>query len=244
MAPRAYLRIAGLVLLFLVCVVPHLLSRLVLGRSRWPRLFLRWAGWIAGARVRLWGPPVRPHTLLVCNHTSWLDILVLGGATGCRFVSKDELGHPFVHWLSDQSGTLYIRRSRRKETRDQALAIATALQDDRPVALFPEGTTGPGDRLLPFRPALLEAAALAGRDVHIRPVAIDYGSAATEVGWYEESGRDNVVRLLGRTGHLHVTIRLLEPLAAGNDRKALARLSEDAIAAALAAASSPRAPAL
>jgi 1-acyl-sn-glycerol-3-phosphate acyltransferase len=232
------------VLLFLICVVPHLLSKLMLGRSGWPRRFLGWAGWIVGARVRLWGPQLQPHTLLVCNHTSWIDILVLGGATDCRFVSKDELGHPFVHWLADQSGTLYIRRSDRSGVRGQAIAIANALQDDRPVALFPEGTTGPGDRLLPFRPALLEAATLADRDVHIRPVAIDYGSAAPEVGWYDESGRDNVVRLLGRKGHLHITIRLLEPLPAGLDRKALARLSAEAIAAALAPASSPRAPAL
>ena len=190
------------------------------------------------------GPEIRPHTLLICNHTSWLDILVLGGATECRFVSKDELGHPFVHWLADQSGTLYIRRSDRTGVRDQALAIADALRDHRPVALFPEGTTGPGDRLLPFRPALLEAAALADRDVEIRPVAIDYGSAASEVGWYEESGRDNVVRLLGRKGHLPITIRVLEQLPAGEDRKALARMSAEAIEAALAPASSPRAPAL
>jgi len=241
---RAYFRIAGLVLLFLACVGPHLLSKLVLRRSRWPRRFLRGAGWIVGARVRMWGPPIRPHTLLVCNHTSWLDILVLGGATDCRFVSKAELGHPFVHWLADQSGTIYIRRERRKETRSQALAIAEALRGDRPVALFPEGTTGPGDRLLPFRPALLEAAALADANVHIRPVAIDYGAPAREVGWFEESGRDNVVRLIGRKGHLHVTIRLLEPLAPGRDRKALANMSAAAIEAALAPASSPRVAAL
>jgi 1-acyl-sn-glycerol-3-phosphate acyltransferase len=244
LGPRGIARVAGLVLLFLICVVPHLLSKLVLGHSAWPRRFLGWAGWIAGARVRLSGPPIRPHTLLVCNHTSWLDILVLGGATGCRFVSKDQLGHRFVHWLADQSGTLYIRRSRRKETREQALAIADALLEPRPVALFAEGTTGPGDRLLPFRPALLEAAAYAGRDIHIRPVAIDYGAAAAKVGWYEESGRDNVVRMLGRKGPLPVVIRVLDELPADRDRKALARLSSEAIDEALRPDSSRRAPAL
>ena len=57
------------------------------------------------------GAPVRPHTLLVANHTSWLDILVLGGATGCAFVSKDELGHGFIHWLADQNATVYVKRS-------------------------------------------------------------------------------------------------------------------------------------
>ncbi len=117
----------------------------------------------------------RGHTLLVANHVSWLDILVLGGATGCAFVSKDELGHPFIHWLADQNATVYVKRSARKGAKDQAVAIARALEGDKPVALFPEGTTGPGTHLLPFRSTLLEAANFAAKDVAIRPVALDYG---------------------------------------------------------------------
>jgi 1-acyl-sn-glycerol-3-phosphate acyltransferase len=181
------------------------------------------------------GEPIRPHTLLVCNHTSWLDILVLGGATDCIFVSKDQLGHPFVHWLADQNRTLYVRRSERRGSKNQALAIAKALDRSRPVAIFPEGTTGPGDQLLPFRSALLEAAAYAAREIKVRPVAIDYGPAATEVGWHGESGRDNVLRLLGRSGSLPVTVRVLPPLPRGFDRKALANAARDAIADAMGA---------
>ena len=237
---RAAVRAAGLVLLFLGCLPPHLFSKWVLGRSRWPRRFLAAAAWIAGARMRVVGGPVEPHTLLVSNHVSWIDILVIASATGCAFVSKDELGHPLVHWMADQNRTLYIRRSRRSATAEQAGAIAAALQRAQPLALFPEGTTGPGDHLLPFRSALLDAVAPAPPGVAVRPVAIDYGPAAREIGWHGESGRDNVLRVLGRKGTLPTLIHVLPPLERSDDRKLLAHAAQERIAAALTASSSAR----
>jgi len=219
---RAILRIAGLILLFAVVAPIHIVTKALLRRSPWPSRFLAAATWIIGARVRREGAPPGPHTLLIANHTSWLDILVLGGATGCAFVSKDELGHPFIHWLADQNATVYVKRTARNAAKDQAATIADALGGAKPVALFPEGTTGPGTHLLPFRSTLLEAANYAARDVVIRPVAIDYGrQASADIGWWEEPGKDNVLRILGRKGTLPVTVRLLEPLKRDGDRKHL-----------------------
>jgi len=177
------------------------------------------------------GNPLRAHTLLVANHTSWLDILILAGATDCAFVSKDNLGHGLLHWLADQNATVYVKRSHVKGAKDQAVAIAKALDGAKPVALFPEGTTGPGTHLLQFRSTLLEAANFASRDVEIRPVAIDYGAARGEVGWFrDEPGMDNVLRLLGRPGTLPVTVRLLAPLDRNLNRKELTQTARDAIA--------------
>jgi 1-acyl-sn-glycerol-3-phosphate acyltransferase len=227
---RAVLRVAGLAALFAILAPIHLVTRLVTGRSPWPPRFLAAAAWIVGARVKVEGAPVRRHTLLVSNHVSWLDILVLAGATRCAFVSKDQLGHPFIHWLADQNATVYVKRTHVKGAKDQAIAIAKALEGDKPVMLFPEGTTGPGTHLLPFRSTLLEAANFAAKDVAIRPVAMDYGEAAPEIGWWEESGRHNVLRLLGRRGTLPVTVRLLDPLSRDGDRKKLAGEARDAIA--------------
>ena len=221
----------GLLLLFLVLAPIHVLTELVLRRSPWPQWFLAACAWVLGARVRLKGRKIRPHTLLVSNHTSWLDILVIGGATNCAFVSKDELGHPLIHWLADQNATVYVKRTHRKGAKDQAIAIAKALERDKPVVLFPEGTTGPGAHLLPFRSTLLEAANFAAKDVVIRPVVMDYGrAAAAEIGWYEESGKDNVLRILGRKGTLPVTVRVLEPLDRSGDRKQLTHEARERIA--------------
>jgi 1-acyl-sn-glycerol-3-phosphate acyltransferase len=210
-------------LLFAVLGPIHIVTKLLLRRSHWPRRFLAIAGWICGARVQVRGRRAGRHTLLVCNHTSWLDILIMGGTTGCAFVSKDELGHSLIHWLADQNDTVYVRRSHRRGAKDQAIAIAEALERHKPVALFPEGTTGPGTHLLAFRSTLLEAANFAAKDVTVRPVAINYGDSMAEVGWFgEEPGKDNVLRLLGRRGTLAVTVNLLSPLVRAGDRKQLA----------------------
>jgi 1-acyl-sn-glycerol-3-phosphate acyltransferase len=215
---------------FAVCAPIHIATKLALRRSPWPSWFLAAAAWIIGARVRVDGTPIRPHTLLVSNHTSWIDILVLGGATDCAFVSKAELGHPFIHWLADQNATVYVRRTHRKGAKDQAVAIARALEGGKPIALFPEGTTGPGTDLLPFRSTLLEAANFAARDVTVRPVAMNYGAAAADIGWWQEPGKDNVLRLLGRKGTLPVVVHVLDPLDRASDRKQLAYCARDAIA--------------
>jgi len=180
--------------------------------------------------VRLKGSEVQPHTLLIANHLSWFDIVVMGGATGCTFVAKDELGHPFIHWLADQNHTIYVKRSHRKGSKDQALAIAAALEHGQPVALFAEGTTGPGTHLLPFRSALLEAANYAAKDVAIRPVALDYGDAATEVSWFEQPAMENVYALLNRRGTLPVTVNLLGPLDRSGNRKKLSHAAREVIA--------------
>ena len=183
-----------------------------------------------GARVAVKGTPVTRHTMIVANHTSWFDILILGGNLRSAFVAKDDLGHGFLHWLADQNGTIYVKRSHVKGAKDQAIALARALEGDKPVTVFPETTTGPGTHLLPFRSTLLEAANFAARDVEIRPVAIDYGGARGGVAWFDnEPGLDNVWRLLGRKGTLPITIHLLSPLDRSLDRKQLTLAARDAI---------------
>jgi 1-acyl-sn-glycerol-3-phosphate acyltransferase len=227
-------RVAALVLLFAFCAPVHIATKLLFGWSDWPRRFLAASAWICGARVNVTGKHLRPHTLLICNHTSWLDILVIGGATGCAFVSKAELGHPLIHWMADQGHTLYVRREHRRGAPEQAKKIAEKLRDPQPLALFPEGTTGPGTHLLPFRSTLFAAVAPAPPRVQVRPVAIDYGDAAPDVGWFEEPGKDNVLRILGRGRPVPVTVRILDPLPPLDDRKALAEAAREAIESALA----------
>lgn len=239
---RALLRIAGLVGLFAVLAPVHVVTKAIFRRSRWPRRFLAAASWIIGARIRVRGRRPARHSLLIANHTSWLDIVVLGG-TGCAFVSKDELGHPLIHWLADQNGTVYVKRAHRKGAKDQAVGLARALERDQPVVIFPEGTTGPGTQLLPFRSTLLEAANFAARDVEIRPVAVDYHDARGAIAWYDnEAGRDNVLRLLGRPGTLPVTVHLLPPLDRAADRKQLTAEARAAIAERLGLTSHPHSP--
>lgn len=230
---RIVARVAAVAGWFLLYAPLHLLHKLTGRPSPWPRRFLRGATRALGVRARIHGEPAGRHTLLLPNHVSWLDILILGGATGCAFVSKDQLGHGFVHWLADQNDTIYVRREHVKGAKDQAIALARALERERPVAMFPEGTVGPGTALLPFRSTLLEAANYAAKDVVLRPVVIDYGAEAAAIAWYQEPVLDNIKRVLGRKGRLDVDVHLLDPLDRSGDRKQLAAEARAAIGSAL-----------
>ncbi|HJS40926.1 MAG TPA: lysophospholipid acyltransferase family protein [Sphingomicrobium sp.] len=232
---RAYRRLAGLLLLFAFCVPPHLVAR-TFGRSPWPRRFLKWVAWSAGADVRVDGVPASRGTLLLANHVSWLDIPLLAGATGCAFVAKAEVrDHWFLKWIADQNQTIYIDRADRRSIHGQVTALSDGLKRRQPLAVFPEGTVGDGGRLLPFKPSLLSAVAPPPEGVVIRPAAIDYGAAATVIGWGTgEPGLKNFFRVLGRKGRMPVTVHLLGAIPPDPDRKVLARSAHDAIAAALA----------
>jgi 1-acyl-sn-glycerol-3-phosphate acyltransferase len=237
------LRLAGLIGLFLAYVPPHLLSKWLLRKSSWPSRFLKHGALVVGVRPRIEGAPLAPHSFAIANHISWLDIMILGGWTGTAFIAKAELEDtPLLGWIADQNRTLYVERAARGDVQSQVRRIAEALEHHQPLTVFPEGTTGNGRQLLPFRSTLLEAVAPAPPGVTVRPAALDYGDHAAVVGWHSgEGGVANFKRVLGHRGTMAVTIRLLDPVPPTDDRKVLARQAQQSIAAALSSLAAPEA---
>lgn len=235
---RAVARLALMVLALLFLIVPHLCYRAVGRPSPMVMAFLNAAGWIAGLRVRTTGTRLRRDVLFVSNHVSWLDILALGGAARSAFVSKAEVGTtPLVGWLADQNHTVYVQREARREIHNQANDLRNALARGRPVTLFPEGTTGPGDGLLPFRASLFQAVVPTPPNLRIQPVFLDYGPDAGDIAWLEpESGLDNFKRILSRKRPIPLSIHYLDPLPdeAEQDRKAISEAARAAIATEIA----------
>jgi 1-acyl-sn-glycerol-3-phosphate acyltransferase len=129
----------------------------------WARKMLR----ILGIGLRVHGePPARGPLLLVANHLSWLDILVIHAARHCRFVSKSEVRHwPLIGTLATGAGTLYIEREKRRDALRVVHRMAESLKAGDVVAIFPEGTTTDGTALLPFHANLMQAAISAGAPV-------------------------------------------------------------------------------
>lgn len=123
-------------------------------------------------------PPAHGPMLLVANHISWLDILVMHAARHCRFVSKSEVRHwPLIGTLSTGAGTLYIERESRRDAMRVVHQMAHALKAGDILAVFPEGTTSDGISLLPFHANLIQAAIAAGAPV--QPVALSFIDVAT-----------------------------------------------------------------
>lgn len=230
---RTLMMVAGLI----VCLPLHYLWRAFGRHSPWPQRWLGWVGRSAGMRVEVAGTPLPSHVLFVSNHLSWLDIMLIAGATGAAFVSKGDVARwPVIGWLAGLNNTIFVERAERGAVRGQADALRTALASGQPVALFPEGTTEGGEQVLPFRASLLSSLVPPLPGVKLQPVAIDYGPAGREIAWVgNESARDNAVRVLSRSGTVPVKLTFLAPIDPERmpDRKVLARISRDEIVEAL-----------
>jgi 1-acyl-sn-glycerol-3-phosphate acyltransferase len=169
----------------LLRVVLHILGGVWTIRTVYPRL----APEQKHARVQVWAlemldllaiklvvngsPPVSGPMLLAANHISWVDIVVMHATRHCRFVSKDEVGRwPLVSTLANAADTLYITRESRRDAMRVVHQMAQCLRDGDVLAIFPEGTTGDGSKLLPFHANLLQAAISA--NAPIQPVALQF----------------------------------------------------------------------
>jgi 1-acyl-sn-glycerol-3-phosphate acyltransferase len=236
---RLTLRVLMIVAGLIACLPLHYLWKLLRRPSPWPRIFLAWVGRSAGMRVRVEGRPLTRHVLFLSNHLSWLDIMLIAGAGGAAFVSKEEVARwPVIGWLSGLNKTIFVARTQRGAVRDQADTLRKALASGQPVALFPEGTTEGGPEVLPFRASLLASLFPPLPGVKVQPVALDYGAAAGGIAWMgEEGAADNAKRVLSRSGVTPVRIRFLNPLDPQDfgDRKALAEAARSAIVTALGA---------
>lgn len=226
-------RLAALIVALAAALILHGGWRLVRAPSPWPRRFLGIVARIVGARVRVVGTPLRRDVVFLSNHLSWIDILSIAGATGSAFVAKGELQSvPLVGWLCTLHNTIFVSREDRLQVTAQIARLRDALGNGQGVTIFPEGTTGDGTTLLPFKAALLAALDPPPPGIAVQPVRVDYGVATGELAWVgDEPGAAHALRVLRRPGTFPVTLHMLppfDPAAAGN-RKAIAARARDAI---------------
>lgn len=141
----------------------------------WTRQMLAILG--VGLQVR-GTPPARGPLLVVANHISWLDILVMNAARPAHFVSKaDVKAWPVIGALVTGAGTLYIERESRRDAMRVVHRMAEHLREGDLLAVFPEGTTGDGLTLLPFHANLIQAAIAA--EAPVQPVGLSYVDPAS-----------------------------------------------------------------
>jgi 1-acyl-sn-glycerol-3-phosphate acyltransferase len=136
-----------------------------------------------GIRIETFGRPCREHgVLLAANHTSYLDMPVLAAVIPVAFVAKSEVAKwPVFGTLSHLARTVFIERERRSKAGLQRDRIRERLEQGGTIVLFPEGTSSDGNRVLPFKSALLSAADAmvlendgSKRRVLVQPVSVAY----------------------------------------------------------------------
>jgi 1-acyl-sn-glycerol-3-phosphate acyltransferase len=239
-----------------VLLMPVQALGLVLHRS-WtatlPRFYHRWCCRILGLKVRRIGrpTPARP-VLFAVNHISYLDITVLGSLLAVSFIAKREVRRwPLFGWLARLQRSVFIDRQVRS-TREQRDSIAGRLAAKEALVLFAEGTSGDGNRILPFKSALFSVAdrAVAG-SVTVQPVSIAYTRLdGMPIGrrlrplfaWYGAMAMAPHLWTMIGLGTVEVVVEFHPPttLAECGSRKVLARYCEESVAAGLARALSGR----
>jgi 1-acyl-sn-glycerol-3-phosphate acyltransferase len=224
---------------------------------RFPHLYFRAVTRVMGIRIEKKGEPVSGKPCLyVANHLSWLDILILSAVQPMCFIAKKEVASwPLFGLLATVGRTLYIDRERRHDVKSSRAAIQKRFADNEIIALFPEGTSSDGNRLLPFRSALMGAAEMEvrGEPVLVQPVTISYtGVYGIPLGrvrrpifaWY--GNMQLLAHLLGvaRIGPFEATLTFHPPVTLREigGRKALSRYCEGLIRISLIEALTGRRP--
>lgn len=216
----------------------------------WHRIVVR----ALGFRLHVHGSQARDRPLLiVANHVSWTDIVLIGSVTDVSFVARADMGSwPVVGWLARLQRTVFIEREQKRKSGQQADEIAARLARGDAIVLFAEGTTGDGNGVMPFKSTLFGSASMMlargeAETVFVQPLAIAYTRLhGVPMGrlhrplaaWIGDQDMASHVRALLRRPAIDVELHFGEPVAfhPGTNRKDVARLVEADVRASLAAA--------
>ena len=237
MSLRACRRAVVLAFVLLKCIVRFWLLRL-----SGPRTLERRAGWLQKTCVEvLWNLEIdlsvegqAPREgLVVSNHLSYLDIVILSAAMPCFFVSKSEVDKwPFFGRAARSGGTLFIDRSSVASAGKVAAMISGRLKLLVPVLFFPEGTSTDGTSVLRFHSRLFEPAIVAGAPITAASVryVIEDGTPEREICWYgDDTFGGHMVKTLN-SAPISAIVRFGEPRVYAN-RRVAAHRTHDEVAA-------------
>lgn len=230
-------RFFSIILLTLFCAPLHRLAVTRAARRRVADFWFRAMSFFIGLKPQISGHIHRGNSVLyTVNHVSYLDILAMGAQLDAVFVAKQEIaGWPLIGRAGSMGECVFVSR-KPADVHKEAKMIRRRLEEGRNVILFPEGTTGCGTDLLPFKSALL--AAVDGiPDARVQPVSITYpdlerGGVDTALAWYGDMALLPHLWLVLKRGFAPARLRFHPVLNAADfpDRKLLAAACQSRIA--------------
>ena len=186
----------GLIIAGIVFPVLHFICSANKAKSKRDRLKIHWLkvfSSIMKLSVIREGELPKDGALLISNHISWLDIIVIGQYLPVYFVAKSDISSwPIIGYLSRQGGTIFIRRGNKKSIKATTEKMIWVLKQNSNIVAFPEGTTTSGNEVLSFHASLFQPALLTKSA--IQPVVIQYDGAAKHQAPF--IGEDDFVRHL------------------------------------------------
>lgn len=213
----------------------------------WHRLILR----LLAMKVHVKGAPATQRPLLiVSNHVSWTDVMVIGSVADVHFIARGDMAHwPVMGTIGRLRGTVFVERQSRRRAAEQAAEIAGFVEAGKVLVLFAEGTTGDGNAVLPFKSTLFASLYRASRDgaderpfAWVQPVSVAYVRShgvpldrreRTKYAWIGDQALWPHLSMLLKGGAVDVELRFGEaiPPSEAGSRKMLAARSEAAVRA-------------
>jgi len=177
--------------------------------------------------------------LIVSNHLSYLDPLILYAVMPAVFIASKEIEDtPVVGWFPKVAGCIFVERRKRNQLEEEIKKIAQVLEKGLKVVLLPEAASSNGEKVLPFKGALMKSALLAQKNV--QPVCLRYDSVNGQeismanrdsVFWYGDMKFFPHFFKFIQLKRVHVSVEFLDPLVISGetDRKDLAEKAQEKI---------------
>jgi 1-acyl-sn-glycerol-3-phosphate acyltransferase len=168
--------------------------------------------------------------LMVANHISWMDIIVIQSIKPCIFVAKSDVASwPLFGWVAQMTGTIFIKRDKVSDIK-KALKKMKRRLIKRSVCIFPEGTSSNGRYLLPFKSNLFQSSIDTQKS--ILPLCLRYEQKNTytdKTAFVDDmSLLDSIVKIK-KEKDIRVIVEVLQPIRPRYNRKELASYTQEII---------------
>ncbi len=234
-------RLIAIVALALVLLLPMLALQLVgkiYGRRSLHFLVTKfWAHWAArliGLRLCVRGKVMREHGVVVANHLSPADTIVLMAACGGYMIAKSEVRQmPIIGFFAMLAGAQFIERTPKK-AKDSVEELCHRIDSGDLMIFHPEATTTDGLRILNFKSTLFAALFKSEKTIFVQPVTLIYhapkGASDNFYGWWGQATLETYIYDIATLpGTREVEVHFSEPIKVEGDRKNLSKKAEEVI---------------
>lgn len=230
---KVILFISATFLIYFAYLIPYLFTKIFRIhfeplRNLCLRVWGKCIAFILGLKITVEGTPPKPPFFVVSNHLSYLDIPVYASVIDTTFVSKSEVkSWPAIGFMARTLGILFVNRRLKSDVPRVNREISEQINERQGVVLFPEGMTSPGEKILRFRPSLLQHAADVNLEVSYAAIRYetdpDDVPAHKSVCWWGKVPLHTHLLGVAATKRIDVLIRFGDSTVIHNSRKELAQ---------------------
>jgi 1-acyl-sn-glycerol-3-phosphate acyltransferase len=225
------------IILHILLVVPLCLLILVSTKNQQERIIRFWCKRLLSIfeiKVEVTGLDTylvsQKKYLMVANHISWMDIIVIQSIKPCIFVAKSDVASwPLFGWVAQMTGTIFIKRDKVSDIK-KALKKMKRRLIKRSVCIFPEGTSTSGRYLLPFKSNLFQSSIDTNKS--ILPLCLRYEQNNTysdKAAFVDEMSLVDSINKIKQEKDIYVIVEVLQPIRPRYNRKELASYTQEMI---------------